>query len=252
MVHKEYKRINPDADVAVLFIHGILGTPNHFDEFVSLVPDSVSVCNLLLDGHGKGVGDFSRTSMAKWEAQVSSAVEELSLTHNKIYIAAHSMGSLLAIEQALKSKKISGLFLLAVPLKLSLKFKMVSGTLKVYFDRIRPDDLEALAAKRCCGVNHSKNPFKYIGWVPRFFELFAKMRKVRKTIHLLDADCYAYQSGKDEMVSKRSIKYLIVNSRVSVHELRNSGHYYYDKKDLDFLIGEFVKMLSPDVFTSTS
>ena len=116
MAHKEYVRIRDNATTAILFIHGIVGTPNHFNEFVSLVPESFSVYNLLLDGHGKEVKDFSKTSMKKWETQVTSAVEELSLTHEKIYIVAHSLGTLLAMEQANRSKKVCRLFLLAVPL----------------------------------------------------------------------------------------------------------------------------------------
>ena len=32
MNHAEYKRMVPGADTAVLFVHGILGTPNHFRE----------------------------------------------------------------------------------------------------------------------------------------------------------------------------------------------------------------------------
>ena len=121
MEHKEYVRICDNSNIVILFIHGIVGTPNHFNEFVSLVPESFSVYNLLLDGHGKSVKDFSKTSMKKWEAQVASVVEKLSLTHEKIYIVAHSLGTLLAIDQAIKTKKVCKLFLLAVPLQLSLK-----------------------------------------------------------------------------------------------------------------------------------
>ena len=78
MKHKEFIRINDNSNTAILFIHGIVGTPNHFNDFVSLVPESFSAFNLLLDGHGKGVKDFSKTSMKKWETQVDSVVEELS------------------------------------------------------------------------------------------------------------------------------------------------------------------------------
>ncbi len=246
MVHKEYVRIRDNATTAILFIHGIVGTPNHFNEFVSLVSESFSVYNLLLDGHGKGVKDFSKTSMKKWETQVTSAVEELSLTHEKIYIVAHSLGTLLAMEQAIRSKKVCRLFLLAVPLCLSLKPKMVSNSLKVYFDKIRPNDYEALAAKKCYGIGKDKNPFHYIGWVPRFLELFAKIRQTRKMIHSLNTPCSVYQSQKDEMVSSKSIKYLNQNPYIFVNELENSGHYYYPKDDFDFLITEFKKILNMD------
>ena len=244
MEHKEYKRISDNSNTAILFIHGIVGTPNHFNEFVSLVPKSISVYNLLLDGHGKGVKDFSKTSMKKWEMQVASAVEELSLMHEKIYIVAHSLGTLIAIDQAIKNNKVCKLFLLAVPLRLSLKPKMSINSLKVYFDKIRPDDYEALAAKKCYGILNDKNPIHYIGWIPRFLELFSKIRQTRKTINLLNTPCVVYQSRNDEMVSRHSIKHLRSNPRIFVNELKKSGHYYYAKEDFEFLITEFSKMLN--------
>ena len=246
MEHKEYVRICDNSNIVILFIHGIVGTPNHFNEFVSLVPESFSVYNLLLDGHGKSVKDFSKTSMKKWEAQVASVVDELSLTHEKIYIVAHSLGTLFAIDQAIKNKKVCKLFLLAVPLRLSIKPKMPINSLKVYFDKIRSDDYEALAAKKCYGIEKDKNPFHYIGWIPRFLELFAKIRRTRQTVNLLNTICFVYQSEKDEMVSSRSAKYFENKPNVLVNKLKKSGHYYYDKEDFDFLITEFKKILNMD------
>lgn len=244
MEHKEYKRINENSDIAILFVHGIVGTPNHFNHFVSLVPQHFSVYNILLDGHGKGVKDFSNTSMKKWEAQIDTAVQELSSTHKEIYIMAHSMGTLLSIEQAVKNKKITKLFLLAAPLRLSLKRKMFTNSLKVHFDKISPDDHEALAAKKCYGIENDKNLFNYIGWIPRFFELFAKIRYTRSIIKDLDTHCTVYQSSKDEMVSKKSIKLLKQNPCILVKELENSGHYYYTQNDFEILLKEFKTMIN--------
>lgn len=249
MEHKEYIRIVQNSHIAVLFIHGIVGSPNHFNKFVSLVPENISVYNLLLDGHGKGVKDFSKTSMKKWEKQVSLIVDELSLTHEKIYIVAHSLGTLLAIDQAIKNNKVSKLFLLAVPLRLSLKLRMPINSMKVYFDKIRPDDYEALAAKECYGIENDKNPTHYIGWIPRFLELFSKIRQTRKLFLLLDTPCVVYQSAKDEMVSMKSIRYLKNNPCICVNELKNSGHFYYPTDDFDFLITEFREMLGVNIIT---
>ena len=244
MEHKQVVRILPEATTAVLFIHGIVGTPNHFNDFVSLVPQSVSVYNILLDGHGKGVNDFSKTSMKKWESQVASVVSELSEKHDKIFVVAHSLGTLFAIEQAVNSPKICRLFLLSVPLKLALKPRMAANSLKVYFDRISPNDAQALAAKNCYGIAKDKNPFRYLGWTPRFLELFAKIRQSRKTLHLLNTDCWVYQSLKDEMVSKSSVKFLKQNSCISVKELENSGHFYYPNEDSLYLKTEFLRFIN--------
>lgn len=243
MKHEEYKIICEEAKTAVLFIHGIIGTPNHFSRFIPLVPDNMSIYNMLLDGHGGSVRDFSHTSMKKWETQVQNAVNELASTHEKIYIVAHSMGTLFAIEQAVKNEKIAKLFLLAVPLKLFLKFKMLTSSLKVFFNHIRPDDLHALAAKNCYGIAQDRNPFHYIGWISRYLELFSKIRSVRKILPSLNVPCFAYQSRKDEMVSVKSAKILAQNPYINVTELENSGHNYYEKYDFEYLINEFTKFL---------
>ena len=244
MEHREYVQLRNGSTTAILFIHGIVGTPNHFRELVSLIPDTFSIYNLLLDGHGKGVRDFSKTSMKKWESQVSAVVERLSETHDRIYIVAHSLGTLLAIEQAVKREKISRLFLLAVPLRLSLKPKMFINSLKVFFNKISPDDFEALAAKNCYGIEADKNPFHYVGWIPRFFELFAKIRQTRAALNTLRTPSAVYQSKNDELVSNKSITYLKQNPYITVNELNSSGHYYYGQTDWAFLLSEFNKMLN--------
>jgi len=117
-MHKDYKRLVENSSRSILFIHGIVGTPNHFKRFLPLVPEDQSIYNLLLDGHGKGVRDFSRSSMAKWEEQTARAVSELAESHEEIYIVAHSLGCLLAIEQSICNPKIKKLFLLQAPLRL--------------------------------------------------------------------------------------------------------------------------------------
>ncbi len=244
MEHKEYKRINPESRAAILFVHGIVGTPNHFVEFVPRVPEHISVYNILLDGHGGTVQDFSHTSMQKWEAQVRDAVEELAMAHTEIYIVAHSMGTLFAIDRAIEHSMVKGLFLLAVPLKIAPKPRMVSNLFKVYFDRISPDDEVALAAKRCYGIAQDKNPFHYFGWIPRYLELFAKVKETKKRISLLKIPTVAYQSMHDELVSVSSAKLLKENKVISLIELKHSGHYYYEPTDFAFLLNEFEKFVN--------
>ncbi len=242
-MHEEYKRIVENANKAVLFIHGIVGTPKHFRFLVPLVPEDISVYNILLDGHGKGAKDFANTSMKRWEEQVSAVVRELAQKHNEIYIVGHSMGCLLAIEQALCNPKVTKLFLLAAPLKLFLKPKMAVNALKVFFDKINPQDKEEVAAKECYGIENDKNPLHYVGWIPRFLELFSKIRKVRRITELVKTPCVACQSLKDEMVSKMSIALLKKNSIFTIVELKNSGHYYYEENDLSLIKKTFTDFI---------
>ena len=239
MHHKEYQRIVEGAPAAVLFIHGIVGTPDHFDQLIPYIPEGISVHNMLLDGHGKTVRDFSHTSMKKWEVQVKETVDRLSMTHERIYIVAHSMGTLFAIEQATRCNRICGLFLLAVPLKLSIKPRMLRNSFQVYRGKFRDDDQEALAARACYGIESDKNPLHYLGWVPRYLELFAKIRSTRRLVKEIAVPCTVYQSFKDEMVSVRAVKYLKDHPHLSVKWLKGSGHYYYTAEDAALMIGDF-------------
>ena len=71
--HNEFLR-DTDSDFAILMIHGIVGSPAHFKNLIDVIPEDMTLRNILLDGHGKGVSDFGKSSMKKWKEQVSSEV----------------------------------------------------------------------------------------------------------------------------------------------------------------------------------
>lgn len=239
MVHQELKRICKGADTAVLFIHGIIGTPKHFEFLYPLIPADFSVHSLLLEGHGKGVEDFSKASMAKWEAQVQRAVAELAKDHRRILIAAHSMGTLFAIDEAIREPKVKGLFLLAAPLLIRPKSQALIQPLKLYFNKIKPNDSRGLAAKAAYGIGEEKNPFKYLGWIPRYLELFKKIRQTRKKLPLLPASATILQSREDELVSIKALSMLRQIPRAKFKTLELSAHYYYHEEDRSFIEQEF-------------
>ena len=120
MIRETEKRLLPGAACAVLFVHGILGSPAQFAPFLPLVPQDWSFCNLLLQGHGGGARDFSAASMAVWREQARQAFAELRAQHETVVIAAHSMGTLFAVQEAVRSP-VEGLFLLNVPLHVHVR-----------------------------------------------------------------------------------------------------------------------------------
>lgn len=243
----EVNRILKNAKTAVLFIHGIIGTPAHFKDFVPLVPENFSVCNLLLDGHGKGVEDFSKTSMDKWKNQVREKVEELKQSHDNIIIAAHSMGTLFAITEAyLSPDKISCIYLLAAPLKIFLRPKMFQNAAKVYLGKIDPTDALAVATREAHGIEIDKRFWRYLGWIPRYLELFREIKKTRGLIPLLKTKVLCFQSAKDEMVSMKAVEYLKKNENISLEILKNSYHFYYNDEDYKLILDKFSEVLKND------
>ncbi len=240
---QEYTRIIPESKSAVLFIHGILGSPEHFSAFLPIVPENISVKNLLLDGHGKNAEDFSRTSMKKWKNQVRIAIADLAKQHDNILIAAHSMGTLLAIGAASEFPQVKSMFLLASPLKIHVKLLAVRNSLKVLFGKVSENEPLTVATRDACSVSLPKNPFSLIGWIPRFVELFRESAATRKSLPNLSVPCKVFQSAHDELVSAKSRRFLQDHPEIQFNILENSYHFYYAPIDLSLLLTEFSKEL---------
>lgn len=249
MSHEPTVRIVPGADTAVLFLHGILGTPKHFRDILpaeSLVPSEWSVYNILLDGHGKGVEDFSRTSMKKWREQVWKVFSELSWTHERIILVGHSMGTLFSIQLAAEHPdKVKQLFLLAVPMRPWMRWFGIVNMLRMPFGLIREDHPVEAATKEVCGVGTSWKLWKYLGWIPRFLELFAEIGRTEKKLSDLKVPCVAYQSERDELVSNLTRRVLERSGKIQIRYLPDSTHFYYAPDDKKRIVNDF-KILMED------
>lgn len=243
MEHTPLERRIPGADTAVVLIHGICGTPRHFRMLLPLVPEDFSFRCLLLQGHGGDARAFGRASMAAWQHQVDEAVLELSQSHRRVLLVGHSLGSLLAMDAALRLKGVEGLFCMAVPLRLGLSRKMVRRGWQMFWGTGDPADPGFQAAVDCCGVKLSRNPFHYLGWIPRFLELFAKIAAIRRSLPRLRTPCICFQSAKDELVSPRSGRLLTKNPFVRLEILPASGHYDYPPQDRKRMQDAFLRWL---------
>lgn len=242
MDRKQTIRCIQGADIAILFVHGILGTPDHFELFLPLVPPNWSIYNVLLKGHGGSVKDFSAASMAEWKQQVHEALQLLLATHSKVIIAAHSMGTLFAIQEAIDNP-IAALFLLNVPLKVRIRFRLLKTVWRVFRGNIKQSDAWSLAAERAYGIDRDNHIWRYVGWLPRYIELFSEIRKTRKIAYKLAVPCQIYLSSQDEMVSPKSDKAFEKNTYVTVKMLTSSGHFYYSPEDQQLLYNDFLDMI---------
>lgn len=235
MAHSPISRILPDADTAVVFVHGILGTPDHFLPFLPLIPESWSCCNLLLDGHGGSVQNFSHTSMALWQQQVADTLALLRAHHCRIYMVGHSMGTLLCLQAALKHPEaISGLFLLAVPLRVHLKPVGVKNSLAVIFNRIDPTDPVSFATQKACSIQTTRKLWQYLPWLQRYGELFRLIAQIRTQLPELRIPATAFQSQHDELVRPSACRDL-QKTGIPCTLLPHSGHYHYAPDDLALL-----------------
>lgn len=247
MEHREDVRIVPDADTAVLFMHGICGSPKHYRDVIpltELVPEEWSIYNVCLDGHGGSVDDFAASSMKKWRAQVFHIFDDLCRSHERVIIVAHSMGTLFAMQMACKApEKVAFLFLLAAPMRPWPRLMGVKNLLKMTFGKLREDVPMEQALNIASGITVTKKIWKYVKWAPRFIELFAEIYRTKKVLPQLRVPCVAWQSKRDEMVANRSAKVLCKAASMDVRVLTGSTHFYYAPEDRELLCADFSKRI---------
>lgn len=249
MAHTAYKRIVPGADTAVLFIHGIVGSPDHFRLLIpleQLIPENWSVHNLLLPGHGGSVADFASSSMENWRNYVRTAFEELAMQHEQVIIVAHSMGTLFALQLGVEyAQKVSFLFLLGVPLRPHLRPSMMFDSIRMVFGILPQNHVLWKAGS----VSLTGKLWKYLSWLPRYLELFGEIGRTEKLLPHLKVPCVAWQSGLDELVSNASGRILEGSRVVEVRNLSQSTHYTYTPADRSAILDDFqnrIKIVSHD------
>ena len=242
--HEEYIREVPGSRTAVVFIHGILSTPLFFEKLVERVPEDFSVYNILLDGHGGIVKDFSETSMKIWKHQAKTLVKYLEKRYDSIILVGHSMGTLFSIQNAVRyPEKIKALFLLCSPLKVRVHPRSAKYSLRIIFERPTADDPVEDSARRWYSVKPDKKLWRYVHWVPKFTCLLSEIRKTRKMLHTLSVPTLAFHADKDSLVSKKSVKFFHTNEQVTITHLHTSYHQYFTEEDYSLILSSFTDLI---------
>ena len=245
MNHEPYFRQGSGKN-AVLLIHGIAGSPGHFRDLVPVIPEELSVYNILLEGHNGTPRDFGHASMEKWKAQVNTTLEDLFARHEKVVIVGHSMGTLFAIQAAIDHpEKIPALFLLNVPTRPRVHPRAILGSTQLALGR--PRSATARVMKADTGISLSPRVWEYFGWIPRMLELLSECRRIRKQLPQLSTPTAAFHSQADELVSPRSCQDLKYHPCITLWVLGGSGHFHYGKDDTAFLQKILQQILSGDL-----
>ncbi len=236
--HAPYYR-DTDGDTALLCIHGILGTPRHFDFLLLWVPENWTVHNILLAGHGGSMADFADATMEQWKQQVAQELETLSRRCSSVFILAHSMGCLFAVSAALHDPTVKGLFLLSPPMAPQISPVMARNGLRVAFHRVPQEDARATATLRACSIATTARLWQYLRWLPNYRALFREIRAARPRMRQVTVPVWAYISDRDELVSTRAARYIPTAAPWRVTHLPRSGHFYYTAEERQLLERDF-------------
>lgn len=244
-INEEYVREVPGAKTAVVFIHGILSTPRFFEHLVSLVPEDFTVHNVLLDGHGGSVKDFSETSMKVWKHQIKYLVNRLVKTHENIILVGHSMGTLFSIQNAVRlPEKVKALFLLCSPLKVRIHPRSAKYSLRIIFEKSEGADAIESSARKYYSITPDKKLWKYIPWLPKFTALLTEIRRTRAEVDKIAAPTYVFHAAHDSLVSKKAVKPFLKNSMISVTQLKDSYHQYFSENDDKIITDAFAELMN--------
>ena len=246
-LHEEYVREVENSKSAVVFIHGILSTPRFFEKLTAVVPNEYSIYNIMLDGHGGGVKDFSDTSMKIWKHQVKTLINYLSKKYENIIMVGHSMGTLFSIQNAVaRPDKIKGLFLLCSPLKVLVHPRSAKYSLRIVLEKPENNDPVEASARHWYSIGPERNLLKYIPWVPKFTSLLYEIRKTRKLAPSITVPTYVFHAKYDSLVSGKAVSFFGKNDHIKVTHLHNSYHQYFTDEDYDVILKSFAELFKKE------
>jgi len=154
------------------------------------------------------------------------------------------MGTLFAYSLATKyPEKIKAMLMLGTPLKIGVRMTACINSLKSIFGFISDDDEVGKAYQKAHSVKLTLKLWQYIGWIPRYLELFREAKDGRVNIQKVEAPCFIFQSKKDELVSFKSVKFIPEKENIHLTVLKNSAHFIYDKNDFKMVTYGFKKIL---------
>ena len=246
-IHEEVEYINGNGD-AIVFIHGILGSPGQFrflaDELFKKGFDCIS---LLLPGHGGTAKMFYQTPCGKWAEYVKQRIDEVAKKYKRVVLVGHSLGGLLCLDYA-ASSAVAGIVLINTPLAFKISPKQLAISMKILFSCADSDDELHSVYRAAFSVSNGRI-YEYPLWLRQFIGLVFIMQRSRKRLKNVRAATLIIQSAKDESVYRRSAALLsasLVNTHSQLLYLEHSYHGYFPPDDRKTLVEAIIKFMSSE------
>ena len=193
-----------ERSTAVLFVHGIQGSPGQFQFLIEALPAGVEVRNLLLPGHGGSARDFRSSDRAAWLTAVGGEAKRLLEQGRRVIYVGHSMGCLLglAISREL-GDPFAGMLLLCCPFRIRPTVRYLSNNLRAMRPE-RPGEPSRVSAARAANSVRVRHPAEHLTLLHPYAELLRLMGETRRAGPVGPEGIRFYFSEADEIVSPRS------------------------------------------------
>ncbi len=230
---------------AVIFLHGILGSPAQFRALGAVLHAAGWDCEAaLLPGHGGSPDHFAATRSAQWQAEAMRLLAEAADAYELVVVFAHSMGCLLALQAAVSGARVAGLVLLCPALLPKLSPRQARYALRTLFAPPRQDDATDAAYRAFFSVERGA-VLGYARWALPLLSLTRLSRATRRIVGSVRCPVLVLQPTRDESVRRASARFLQQKIRgARVVWLPRSGHMYFAPEDAERIGEETLLFLS--------
>ena len=245
-MHEPVFREYANSDTAVVFIHGMMGSPTQFTDLADAVyAQGCTYLSVLLPGHGVDAAAFTKFGLCDWETHLQGELNQLNGKYKKIYLAGHSMGGLLALNASLrKENHIAGILLISTPLRVYLlNLKSLLRKLRLLtWPKTHPIKSVYL------GANSIAKPKQWFCPPPirPLAGLYRLMRKTKQHLPYVTVPVRMFFSQKDETTSYKSAVLLydeLCNTQRDLFSLSHSWHAYYDEAERKHIVEQLLELV---------
>ncbi len=232
-----------DTDKALLFLHGFTASPSELLPTAELLHDinGCTISGILLPGHGTHPGDLNTTTWHDWYEAVQNEGERLLKEYQHVFIAGLSMGGLLSLHAGIHLQGLKGVVAINAPV--FTQYRILSAAAPVmhhlvpYFTKGARKENELAQQGR----------FDYNCYPVKAYTSLTQLRNtIMKELEELRLPSMLVQSLQDRAVRSGSVEYIkehLLNSRVRMVSLPNSGHIATMDKEKHILVHELVDFM---------
>ncbi len=220
------------SSTGCLVLHGFGSSPGEVRWLGQhLAGQGWTVCGPRLAGHGTDYHSLSRTRWQDWYGSLLDAYHMLRGGCEKVVIAGHSMGGLLAL-LAGASLPVDALLVMAAPFSFSSRLMPYAHLVRFvmpYFDARDHSTLpQILREEQARRGETERGRVRYDRWATQALgELYRLAQTTRAVLHRVQAPLCLIYSAADDTVSFADRQVILdgVGSRiVESHSLEHSGH----------------------------
>lgn len=220
----------------IIFIHGIQDYPGEFDKTAEQLNSKTgySVFVPRLAGHGTTESDLNNTSCDDWVKSVEEYLINIRYKFDKIILAGHSMGCLIALDIASRYR-IKNLILISPALDTYNKLIYLTPILRFFLNKIKEKGTHKARFEEEKRIEEIYWNWTYI---KPSYQLLKLMRRSRKLLKKIDSRILVFISEKDRTVPMKVIDFLEKRSKSKNIEkviLKECRHIFTRSSDLDLI-----------------